>query len=166
MEEANLLISFSPTHQESAKSEIETVLKEIGEEFQILNIKEGIAELKVKDAREVIKKISAKLEQGYSFEYLFKWWPVDVWCKAEIPEMQEKIKELQEKIGNEEKWKMELEKRRAKEEYPADLIIKLTEVIEKPKVDLTNPEKIIKVEIIEDKAAISLITQKDIIKSK
>lgn len=158
MTKANLLVTFDPVHQESAKKEIETLMKELNESGKIKEIERGLAQLAVKDARKFIDKLLgiAKKEIG-KFNYTFNWWPVDEWCKAEIREMQKVIAEIQKGIKKEEKWKMELVKRDVTKKYPEDLIIKLTDVVNKPKVDLSNPDKIIKVEIIGDKAAITLI---------
>lgn len=164
MEEANLLVTFEPTHKEAARAEIEEVLREIGEEPEIIGIEEGMAAVKVSNPKEAVKAI-ASLEDE-KFKYTFFWWPVDRWCKAEIEEMKKHIKELQESIGEEEKWKMDLSKRKTTKEWPKDLIIQLTEVVDKPKVDLENPEKIIKVVIIGEKAAISLLKKDELVKKR
>ncbi len=161
---SNLLVTFDPVHTESAKAEIEAVFSEIGKKITIEKIEDGLAELSVDNAREVIndlKKVTAE-----KFKYTFYWWPVDEWCKSSIEEMQECIKKIQEGIKAEEKWKMDLAKRKVTQEYPKDLIIKLTDVVDKSKVDLKNPDKIIKVEIVSDKAAISLLKPEEIFKAK
>ena len=160
MAEANLLVTFDPVHQESAKKEIESLMKETKQEGKIGKISPGLAQLTVKDARKVIDallKIAKK--QIDKFTYTFNWWPVDKWCKAEVKEMQKVIAEMQKGIKKEEKWKMELAKRDTTKEYPKNIIIQLTEVVDKPNVDLEKPHKTIKVEIIGDKAAIALITE-------
>lgn len=164
MAEANLLVTFDPVHQESAKTEIQALLKEVGQEGKILKAEEGLAEVLVKDARAVIKKLATLSSD--KFNYSFYWWPVDVWCKAEIKEMQTYIKKLQEGIKPKEKWKMDLTKRKTTKEWPKDIIIKLTDVVDKPNVDLKNPDKIIKVEIIGNKAALSLLTKNELFKKR
>ncbi|MCS7134667.1 MAG: THUMP domain-containing protein [Candidatus Pacearchaeota archaeon] len=164
MAEGNLLVSFDPVHEESSKAEILGLLKEAKQEGKIINMSEGLAEVYVKDARKAIKSLIEIAKKNIEkFKYTFNWWPVDKWCKAEIKDMQAVIKKLQEGIKKEERWKMDLIKRRAVKEYGKDLIIKLTDVVDKPKVDLTNPEKIIKVEIDKDRAGISLLTPEEIL---
>lgn len=160
---ANLLVTFEPVHEKSAKAEIEALLKEVGK-GTIKKMEEGLAEISVKDARATIKAL--KDIDSSKFEYTFYWWPVDEWCKSEIKNMQACIKKLGEQIGNEEKWKMDLSKRKTEKEYPKDIIIKLTEGIEKPNVDLSNPDKIIKVEIVGNKAAVSLLSKDELLKKK
>ncbi len=159
MPEANLLVTFDPVHQESAKAEIETLIKETGESAKILKIEEGLAEIKVKDARKTIKKIDTS-----KFEYTFYWWPADKWSKSDIKSMQKVIVGLEKGIKKEEKWKMDFAKRKVTQEYPKDIIIKLTDVIDKPNVDLKNPDKIIKIEIMGNRAAISLLTKDELLK--
>lgn len=163
MAEANLLVTFDPVHQESAKKEIETLMKDIKQDAKFVKVDEGLAQLTAKDARKVISELLKVAKKDLSkFNYTFHWWPVDKWCKAEIKEMQKVIAELQKGIKKEDKWKMELAKRKTTKEYPKNIIIQLTEVVDKPNVDLSNPQKIIKVEIIGDKAAISLLTKDEV----
>ncbi len=162
--EPNLLITFDPMHEESVKAEIELVMKESGKKVEDLKTDDGLAELEVDNPKAVIKAL-AKIDKS-KFNYTFYWWPVDEWCKSSIEEIQNCIKKIQEGIKAEEKWKMDLAKRKVTQEYPKDLIIKLTDVIDKQNVDLKNPDKIIKIEIIGDKAAISLLTPEEIFNAK
>jgi len=39
--------------------------------------------------------------------------------------------------------------------------VELTDVVDKPKVDLDNPDKVIQVEIVGDEAGISLLKEKE-----
>ncbi|MEM2089670.1 MAG: THUMP domain-containing protein [Candidatus Pacearchaeota archaeon] len=164
MTQGNLLVSFDPVHEESAKAEILGLLKEAKQEAKILSASQGLAEVSVKDARKAIKSLLEIAKKNIDkFKYTFNWWPVDKWCKAEIKEMQNVIKKLQEGIKKDEKWKMDLVKRKTVKDYGKDLIIKLTDVIDKPKVDLNSPQKIVKVEVDGERAAISLLTPDEIL---
>lgn len=160
MAEANLLVTFEPVHLESAKKEIENILKETKEKAKLLKAEEGLAEISASDAQKLVKAVVgiAKKDEK-KFCYTFNWWPVDKWCKAEVKDMQKVISELEKGIKSTDKWKLDITKRKTDKEYGRDFIIKLTEVIDKPKVDLSNPDKIIKIEIIGNKAAISLISK-------
>ncbi|MEM2017748.1 MAG: THUMP domain-containing protein [Candidatus Pacearchaeota archaeon] len=164
MTQGNLLVSFDPVHEESAKAEILGLLKEAKQEAKIISASQGLAEVSVKDARKAIKSLLEIAKKNIDkFKYTFNWWPVDKWCKAEIKEMQNVIKKVQEGIKKDEKWKMDLVKRKTVKDYGKDLIIKLTDVIDKPKVDLNSPQKIVKVEIDGERAAISLLTPDEIL---
>lgn len=163
MAEANLLITYNPLHKEYAEAEIKAIGSEAGKTIEIKDIEEGLAQVSIENSREFVRSLS-DIDKT-KFKYTFYWWPVDEWCKSTIEEMQKCIKKLQEGIKPDESWKMDLAKRKAKE-YPKDIILKLTEVIDKKKVDLKNPSKIIKVEIISDKAAISLLTKNEIFNAR
>ena len=162
--ESNLLITFDPVHEESAKAEIEAIVKETGKKAEIVKTEDGLAELNAENPKEFVKAL--KTVDKSKFNYTFYWWPVDEWCKSSVEEIQNCVKKIQENIKADEKWKMDLAKRKETQEYPNDLIIKLTDVIDKPKVDLKNPDKIIKVEIIGDKAAVSLLIPEEIFNTK
>lgn len=160
MAKANLLVTFDPTHAESAKKEIEGLIKEVKGKADILSCEEGLAEVSAGDARKVVLALG-KLKKD-KFKHTFHWTPIDHWCKATIPEMQKVIKGLVKDINAKEKWKMDLGRRKTKE-HERDLIIKLTDVVDRPKVDLSNPDKIIKVEIIGDKAGIALLKKGELL---
>ena len=160
---ANLLVTFDPVHEESAKAEISLILKEIGKTAKIEKVEEGLAELEAEKPKETVKAL--KNADSSKFNYTFYWWSVDKWCKSSINDIQTCIKQIQEGIGADEKWKMDLAKRKITEKYPKDLIIKLTDVVEKQKVDLKNPDKIIKIEILGDRTAVSLLTPEEIFKA-
>jgi len=164
MPEANLLVTFDPLHAESAKAEIGALLKEVGEASKILKFDEGLAEITVKEPRKAVKALlKICVKDGSKFKYSFNWWPVDKWCKADIKEMQKVIAEFDKSIKKEEKWKLDFSKRRTSKDYGRDIIVKLTEVIDKPNVDLSNPDKIIKADVIGDRAAISLLSKDEIL---
>ncbi|UZE93997.1 MAG: hypothetical protein IB618_00255 [Candidatus Pacearchaeota archaeon] len=162
--ESNLLVTFDPVHEESVKAEIEAIAKEVDKGLKIEKVEDGLAELEADNPREVIKALS-NIDKA-KFKYTFYWWPVDEWCGSSLEDIQNCIKKIQEGIKPEEKWKMDLAKRKVTQKYPKDIIIKLTEVVDKQKVDLKNPDKIIKVEIVSDKAAISLLTPTEIFNTK
>lgn len=90
------------------------------------------------------------------------WVPIDTWVKNNIAEIQKKLKTLEKDIGEKEAWKMELKTRKLKEKSDElKLIIKLTEAIDRKNIDLEKPEKIVKVEIIGNKAGLSLLKKNE-----
>lgn len=156
MADANLIITFDPTKEESAKKEIEERLREIKEKFKILKIKDGLAEISVKNAKKSVselKKISKKKEK---FSNTAHWIPIEKWCDSKIPAMQKLAKELQKGIAEKDRWKLEIGLHRSNL-HERDLIIKLTDMIDKPKVDLEKPQKILRAEIIGKKCGMSLL---------
>lgn len=162
--EANLLVTFDPTHEEAALKAIRGVLSEIKDKADIVKSGEGLAEVAVKDAKKAVKQIaSLAAKQVEKVMHTSHWVPVDKWCKATVEDMQKNIKDFAKGIKSSEKWRMDLKVRHVKEKPDElKLILKLTESIDKPKVDLQNPDKIIKVEIIGNKAGLALLNKDEI----
>jgi len=161
---ATLLVTFDPSHAGSAKKQIEDALKEIKKDAKFLKSEaEGIFELQTKDARKLVQDIGKIAKKDIAkLDKTFNWIPIDTWAKATVKDMQKTIKTIQKDIKEKEKWAMDLGKRMTKL-HDKDLIIKLTEPVDKPNVDLKKPEKIIKVEIIGNKAGISLLKPDEIL---
>lgn len=163
--EANLLVTFDPTHIESAKKEILDLLKEIKEKAEILTADDGVAEIVVKDARKAVAELEKLAKKNIErFAHTMHWTPIDTWTKNNIADIQKALKEFEKKIGEKEAWKMELKTRKLKEKPDEiKLILKLTEVIDRKNVDLQKPEKIVKVEIIGNKAGLALLKKNELL---
>ena len=160
---ANLIVTFDPTKLESAKTEIMARLSEAKETPSIIKIEDGVAQVSVKDPKKAVsalKKIAIKNKDLFSST--FNWVPVEQWCKASISEMQKIVKEIQKSIAEKEKWKLDLGLHKT-ELHQRDLIIKLTDVIDKPNVDLEKPQKILMVEIIKNQAALSVLKPEELL---
>lgn len=154
--DANLLVTFDPTHKGKAEEEVKAALKEVGEEPKFNDSPvDGLFLLKTsKDPKELVKGLKGL--GADKFENTFHWVPIDKWCKADVGDISKAMKDIDGKIDEAESWKLDLNKR-SLEGKTTDLIIKLTENINKPKVDLKNPQKIIKVEIVGKDAGVALI---------
>jgi len=164
--DANLIITYEPTHKGLAEEEVKAVLKEAGEENPefIDSGVDGLFLLKVSDGKEITKKVLDICKSDPSkFDKTFHWIPIETWCESEVEAMQNEIKKLVDRIGENEKWKLDLGKRQWDKVPTNELIIKLTDPVDRPNVDLENPEKIIEVQIIGDKAGISLVTPDEIV---
>ncbi|MFZ3106195.1 MAG: THUMP domain-containing protein [Candidatus Hydromicrobium sp.] len=154
-----LLITYDPAHIESSKEKVANLMKEIKAKPEFLKSKyNGIFLVDVAKPREVVKnlkEISAKNRElfGKTYRYI----PIDKWVKSEISDMQKAIKSLVPKIKENEKWRMDIEKRYYDKHDYKELIIKLTDVVDRKEIDLKKPEKIIKVEIVGKDAGISLL---------
>lgn len=159
MVDANLIVSYDPSHAGSAKEEVEKVLKDIKQKAKHLKSDvEGIFNLKVTDARKIVKSLAKLCEKSpEKFDKTFHWIPIDKWCKSAIADMQKVVKKLEKDIKKTETWKMDLNKRKYDKGNTIELILKLTEVVDKPNVDLKKPKKIIQVEIMGNKAGLSLL---------
>jgi len=158
MVEANLLVTHEPSHIGTAKREVESLMKALKQEAKFLKSDiDGLFNLRVKDPRDIVKKLNKLAKKQIElFDTTFHWTPIDKWCKATVKDMQKTVKGLVKDIKKADKWKMELNKRKTKQ-HERDLIIKLTSVVDRPNVDLKKPNKIIRVEIVGNKAGLSLL---------
>jgi len=154
-----LIVTYDPAHQKSCEESLRNVMGAVGAKPKFLKSKySGIFLIELPGVKEVVKKLTAlgKKDQeifGKTHRYI----PVDKWVSSKISDMQKAVKSLVPKIGENEKWKMDLEKRHYQKLEYNELIIKLTEVVDRRKIDLKKPKKIIKVEIIGTNAGISLL---------
>jgi tRNA(Ser,Leu) C12 N-acetylase TAN1 len=144
----NLLVTYEPAHAGSAEQELASVVKEKP------IMENGMAKLTVKDPKKLVAGLKKK-----KFEYLFRWIPVDQWVKTDLKIVQGAIKKLVPQIDDKEKWKLALTKRSWDEK---DLVIKLTEPVNKPNVDLNKPDKIIAVEVLGKETAVSLLNKDEL----
>jgi len=160
----NLLVSYDPSHSGSAKDTVVSVFKDTNHNIKQLKKEiDGLFSASVKDVRKAVNDLTKLCnKRPEKFKKTFHYIPIDKWCKATIKDMQKAVKGIAKDIKDKEKWKMELGKRNRKE-HSIDLILKLTEVVEKPKVDLNNPDKIIRIEIIGNKAGISLLKKGELL---
>jgi len=71
------------------------------------------------------------------------------------------VNEAAKGIASKDKWKIDIGKHKS-DLHERDLIVKLTEGISNPNVDLEKPAKILKVEIVGKKAGISLLNKDEI----
>jgi tRNA(Ser,Leu) C12 N-acetylase TAN1 len=165
VKEANLLVAFDPNHKETALNNIKKLLDGLKEKSDVIKAEEGIAEFLVEDAKKIVRALSIIFsKEADKFLYISRWIPIDKWCKSTAEDLQKHVKEIAKGIKKEDRWKMELRARHTKEKpNESKLILKLTEVINSPKVDLQRPDKIVRVEIIGNKAGLSLLDKKEIL---
>ena len=164
MADANLLVTHDHSHAGSAKEEVEKALKAIKQKAKFLKSDiEGVFKLRVGNAKKLVKSLSKLKSRKGMFEHTYHWIPIDKWLTTNVKAMQKEVKKLQKGIKKTEKWKMDLHKRHFDQMSSTELIMKLTEAVDKPKVDLSNPQKIIEVQIIGKKAGLALLNKDEIL---
>lgn len=156
---AKLIVTYDPNHVESSKEEVEKVFKEIKAKPKFLKSEfDGVFAIDVPKPKEIAKKLKALCKKNKKlFARTFHYVPIEKWVKSDIKTMQNAIKPLAKKIKEDEKWKMDLAKRQYNKHDFNELIVKLTDVIDRKNVDLEKPKKIVKVEIVGKDAGISLL---------
>ncbi len=166
----NLLVSTSRYNETNAKSELWFTLLICGEKYPIISDLEFsglITALTSLNARDVIYKIKDILKKDPDFfQYILKITIVDFVCETNV----EVIKQLIEKnnleyLKNEESFKISL-KRRKHEQIDRDEFIETIAKNIDNKVDLGNPDKTIRVEVLGNFSAISYLTSDDGLKIK
>ncbi|MBI2583798.1 MAG: THUMP domain-containing protein [Candidatus Aenigmarchaeota archaeon] len=154
---ANLLVTYEPTHEKKATDEINSLLSSVGESPTVEEGISGTFFVTVKNPKQAVRKLSKAFEDDpEQFSYTKRWVPADKWCSSKTKDMMQVIREIDSKMDPKKSWKMEVHKRGA-EKSSIDIIKELTEGINKPNVDLKKPDVIVSVEIIGDRAALSLL---------
>ena len=165
MYDFNLLVSCSWGVYGKAKKEIVLTLKTLGDESPIVKrtIAEGIIGVKtLLDSREVVCGLRRLFnEDPFVFQYTLKWVPVDLWTLSDMDSMKEGVRKLRNRIHAGERWRMIVEKRRYSLHHKIEVIRELADLIDE-KVDLENPEKILRVDIIGRYAGISVLTPQEV----
>jgi len=165
MYDFNLLVSCPWTTTWKAKQEIADLLKLLGDEQPIIKptIARGIIGVKTHlDSREVIQNLQKKFTKNpLAFQYTQKWMPTDLWTHSDIDSMKEAISNLRKKIKKGERWRMTVEKRRYTQHHKIEIIKELAQLIP-AKVDLRNPNKIVRIDIIGKYATVSVLLPNEI----
>ncbi|MBI4170483.1 MAG: THUMP domain-containing protein [Candidatus Aenigmarchaeota archaeon] len=153
--QSNLLVTYNPAHPGKAEREVRALLDDFGAFEFVDSTVQGVFLIHVEGPKNIISKMR-KLPAD-SFENTFKWVPIETWVSSDVKEMSKALKGYNEKIGEDESWKLMLFKRQYDDHSTTELIKLLTEHIERKNVDLKNPEKLVVVEIVGDKAGLSLL---------
>ncbi len=165
MYDFNLLVSCSWDNFGKAKGEIIHLLKRLGDKNPYVRrtIAKGIIGVKTcLGSREVVRCLREIFNQDPSvIQRTFKWVPVDLWTPSDIESMKEGVNQLKNRIQRGEKWRLTIEKRRYIQQHKIEIIKKIAELIDE-KVDLENPDKILRIDIIGKYAGISLLKPKEI----
>jgi len=161
----NLLVSCPWTMIGRAKREIATTLKLLGDENPVIKptVARGIIGIKTRlDSRQVVQGLQKLfVKDPLAFQYTLKWVPADFWTYSDMDSMKEAVMNVREKIHKGERWRMTVEKRRYTRYHKIEIIKELAELVEE-KVDLKNPDKIVRIDIIGKYVAVSVLSPNEI----
>lgn len=162
----NLLVSCPWAAHRPARDEIIAVLRAQGDERPVVRrtLARGLIGVRTRlEGRAVIRALRAMLQQDpLVLEYTCKWVPVDLWTSCDIPALREAVARVKDRIGPGESWRMTVEKRRYTRHHRFDIIRMLADLIE-AKVDLAHPDRILRVDILGGRAAVSVLTPDEIL---
>ena len=163
--EANLLVTYDRSERFEAQYEVKQVLKEVGEEnprFFPSRVR-GLFKIHIQmDPNQATKNLGTLCRRDPSkFWYTYHWIPIEKWCPSTIEKMSMIVKQFAERIMLEERWRISVNKRFYTEYHTQVLIELLAEHVDRPRVDLENPDKTIRIEIMGDQAALSLLETRE-----
>lgn len=161
----NLLATTSRGNEGDACSELWYLLGEIGDSASTVD-KTGVSGLiAVKTAFnpfEVIEKFRKILrERPYEFRYTLRIIPIEEVVRTDLGEIQRAATDLSSKIGENETFRVTVEKRFI-EASTRDIVEAAAANVER-KVDLNKPDKILLIEVIGGLTGISVIKPADIL---
>ncbi len=164
MYDFNLLVSYSWGAYKRARKEILKILSRLDDEEPLVKrtTARGIIGVRTRiDSREVIQSLRELFDEDpLILQHTLKWVPVDLWTHSTIDSMKEGVAQLKNKIHTGERWRMTVEKRRYTRYHKIEIIRELANLTDK-EVDLENPDKILRIEIIGKYAGISILTPQD-----
>lgn len=112
------------------------------------------------DNRQVVARCAALCHaEPDAFRFAIKWVPVDYWCDKDLGAIERLIREqVAPRIGAQETWAMQVEKRGWGEYHTAEIIRRLAEAIDR-RVRLKAPDKLVRIDILGAAVAVSVLRQ-------
>lgn len=157
----DLLVSHPRGYYGPARREIARLLAAFGDAQPRIE-KSGIPGICIVhsaiDNREVVARCAALCRsEPATFRFAIKWVPVDYWCEKDVDAIRQLIEErVAPCIGAQETWAMQVEKRGWPCYHTAEIVQRLAAAIER-KVSLRAPDKLVRVDLLRDAAAVSLL---------
>lgn len=166
MRSFNLLVSTYRNREDDCISELWYLLKEVGDEQADVwrtNVS-GLVVAKTKlDPFKVVSKLEAMAkERPWDFRYVLKLVPIEVLVPTSLEEISKAAGELAErKIAPHESFRVTVNKRIT--QFKTSELIEAAASKISRKVDLSNPDKIVQVEVIGEATGISVLKPSEIV---
>ena len=157
----DLLVSYPRGYYGRARDEIVRILGRFGDPQPGIE-KSGVPGICLVhtslDNRQVVVRCAELGDsEPASFRFAIKWVPVDFWCGKDLDAIMRVIKEqVAPRIGAEQTWAMQVEKRGWGQYHTAEIIERLAPAIDR-KVRLKAPDKLVHIDILGKAAAISVL---------
>ncbi len=165
MYDFNLLVSCPWAASYGARREITQLLQQLGDQLPQVRrtAARGIIGVKTSlDPREVVHALQELYRREPTlFQYTLKWVPVDHWTRSDIESMKAAVEFVKDRIRRGERWRMTVEKRRYTLHHKIGIIRELAQLIDE-KVDLTRPDKILRIDIIGKYAGITVLSPQEL----
>jgi len=165
LKDFNLLITTARGNEEDACSEVWYLLGEVGDSAATVDKTGVMGLIAAKTAFnpfEITEKFRSILkERPWEFRYTLRVIPIEKVVRTDFGEIQRAVTELSSKIGEEETFRVTVEKRFT--EISTKEIIEAAAANIERKVDLSNPDKILLIEVVGGVTGISVIKPADIL---
>jgi tRNA(Ser,Leu) C12 N-acetylase TAN1 len=163
--EPNLLVSASWRAPGRARREICARLRALGDPAAAVTStsRKGLLAVTTRlDPRDVIPRLRAlHAESPGLFRATCRWVPVDRWTAPELEAMRQGVEQLRARIAPTDRWRLTVAKRVEGGPATRAIIEALAGLIEAP-VDLSQPDRILLVEVFADRAALSVLAPADV----
>jgi tRNA acetyltransferase TAN1 len=163
--EFNLLATTSRGYEAFARSELRLLFEKIGDTAPVVwktGVSGLIAVRTSLDAFDVIRRFRAILHQSpYEFRFTLRIIPIERVVRTDLELIQETVAELGSKIGENETFRVTVEKRLTAT-HSRDIIEKVAVNI-KRNVDLTSPDKIVLIEIVGGLTGVSVVRPDEVL---
>lgn len=166
----NLLVSTSRYNETNAKSELWFTLLMCGDTYPIISgiqFPGLVTALTDINPKKVISKINIIQEKNPNFfQFILKIIPIEFICQTDTKIIEQIIKEkYKEFIDETDSFKITLKRRHHENIERNNFIETIANVIQN-KVDLENPDKIVRIEILGNISGVSFLKKNDIIRIK
>ena len=170
MKNFNLLVSAPRFNETDAKAELWFVLLICGDKYPVISNLEYqglITAFTNLPELDIIKKIKEILEKDPQFfKYVLKIVPIQFICETDLDLIEKIVKEnYSTYIGKQDSFRITLKRRKNKLIERDKLIEAVANLLINP-VDLENPDKIIRIELLDTVCGISFLEQGDILRTK
>ena len=170
MKNFNLLVSTSRFNETNAKAELWFTLLICGDEYPIISTLKFpglISALTNINSKKVISKIQKVLEKDPQFfQYILKIIPIDFVCESNNKEITRLVlNHYKPFLKDSDTFKIDLKRRKNDNIERVNLIESIAKEINN-KVNLENPDKIIRIEVLNSFSGISFLEKDEIIRVK
>lgn len=164
----NLIVSYDPNGgYMSGKSEIHNILTKLGDQKSEQELLvPGIIGVKTKlAARDVVEEVREMYAgDPNSLSFTLKWVPADYWCDATLDSIKAMVKEeIKDMFMADDVYAVAVVRHRS--ELSKEQIIEAVAPMLKGKVNLDFPQKVLRIELFDKRASITLLKPKDVFSS-
>ena len=165
LKDFNLLATTSRGYERYARSELRFLFEKIGDASAVIERTgvSGLIAVKTNmDGVEAIRRFRVLLQESpYEFRFTLRIIPIERVVSTELEAIQHAVADLSVKIDEKETFRVTVEKRFTTT-HSKEIIEKVAAGIKK-KVNLTNPDKIVLVEVIGAFTGVSVLSPEDIL---